>query len=471
MKRIVAAFILFLLSEPSTTPVCLATPGGHVLLISDIHFDPLSDPVIVKRLVAAPASQWPDIFAASVQGGYAHPPDDTNYPLLKSALSAAAAQGPFDFVIASGDYLRHGFQNAFIKAGGSANDYPAFATKAAVFVVDMVQHTLGAPVYVALGNNDSASGDYGLDPGGAFLAALSNSVHVLTNNPEAAADFRTAGFYALPHPTLPNEEFLVLNTVLWSRSYSILGSNSSDPGAAEIQWLSWKLYEAKTLAHKVVLVMHIPPGIDAYASSRRNDCKSPIQFWQDRYLTQFLELMQNYGDIVQIALAGHTHMDDFRVLAGSGGKTSVVVRITPAISPVFGNNPAFSVLNYDTVTGDISDIATYYLDLANGGNDPRWGLEYHFPGAYGYSAVTATNLAALAAGIHDEPKVRQIFAGYYAASARSPITAKNWPFYSCAETQCTTLDYSSCCGAPDGAMTNDKLGSGRGSLMADASQR
>jgi sphingomyelin phosphodiesterase acid-like 3 len=448
--RIVAAFILFVLSGSSVAPVCFATPNGRVLLVSDIHFDPLADPKIVNELVAAPASRWPDIFAPSAEGGYAHSPDDTNYSLLKSALSAAAAQGPFDFVIASGDYLRHGFQSAFVKAGGSPADYPAFATKAAVFVVNTVQNTLGAPVYVALGNNDSASGDYGLDPGSGFLTALANTLQILTNNPEAAADFQAAGFYELSHPTLPKEDILVLNTVFWSRSYSILGSNTSDPGAAEIQWLSWKMYEARILGHKVILVMHIPPGIDAYASSHRGDYKSPIQFWQDRYFIQFRELMDSYGDIMQLALAGHTHMDDFRLLGASGGKQPLVIRIMPAISPVFGNNPAFSVLDYDTVTGDISDIATYYLDLAKGGNDPRWALEYHFPSAYGYNAVNALNLAALAASIHGDPKVRQVFAGYYAVSAPSPITSINWPFYSCAETQFTATDYSSCCAGSNG---------------------
>jgi hypothetical protein len=62
----------------------------------------------------------------------------------------------------------------------------------------------------------------------------------------------------LPHPTLPNQEILVLNSVLWSPSYSNCGSDGSDPGTAEIKWLSWKLYEAKILGNKVILVMHIP---------------------------------------------------------------------------------------------------------------------------------------------------------------------------------------------------------------------
>jgi sphingomyelin phosphodiesterase acid-like 3 len=197
-----------------------AAPTGNALLLSDIHFDPLADPVIVKQLIAKPASQWQAIFASSAQTGYAHSPNDTNYPLLKSALSAAAAQNPLDFVIASGDYLRHDFRSAFVTAGGSPSQYPTFATKAAVFVVDTIQASLGVLVYFALGNDDSPCGDYRMAPGSAFLAALADSLQALAHNPEAATAFRTAGFYELPHPTLPNQEILVLNSVLWSPSYS-----------------------------------------------------------------------------------------------------------------------------------------------------------------------------------------------------------------------------------------------------------
>src|SRR5260370_16340191 len=98
-------------------------------------------------------------------------------------------------------------------------------------------------------------------------------------------------------------------------------------------------------------------------------------------------------------------MDDFRVLSTSGSKPPVGFRITPAISPIFGNNPAFSVINYSVSTGAVSDIATYYLDLMKGGDNPQWALEYRFSTAYGYDAFPAANLETLAAAIHHTPKL------------------------------------------------------------------
>jgi sphingomyelin phosphodiesterase acid-like 3 len=231
---------------------------------------------------------------------------------------------------------------------------------------------------------------------------------------------------------------------LWSRSYAIFQPDSGGAGDAEIRWLAWQLYRAKISGNKVILVMHIPPGIDSYKSAHAGAGKPATEFWQTRYFAQFLELMQSYGNIVQIALAGHTHMDDFRVLGPAGGASPVAFRITPAISPIFGNNPAFSVLQYNLNTGDVSDIATYYLDLAKGGADPKWSLEYRFSSAYGYSPFSAEKLQSLATRIHSDPTVRHLFAGYYAASAPSPITADNWPSYACSETQFTSTDYGNC---------------------------
>ena len=112
MKRITfyaSVLVSFILFGPPCAQVSSGAssraPRGNALLLADVHFDPLADPAIIKQLIATPASEWDAIFASSGQTGYAHSPHDANYPLLKSALSAAA---PFDFVVALGDYLRHG---------------------------------------------------------------------------------------------------------------------------------------------------------------------------------------------------------------------------------------------------------------------------------------------------------------------------------------------------------------------------
>lgn len=451
MKRALitsTAFIVFVFSQATIAETrsgaASGEPTGRVLLISDIHFDPLADLSILEDLTKEAADQWEGIFAKSKQNEYARAPADTNYPLLKSALSAAKAQGPYDFVIASGDYLRHNFQERFPAVSKRTSDPAEFATKTEVFVINALQKAFGVPVYVALGNNDSSTGDYEVDPESAFLATIGHSIGVLAKDPEAEADFCTAGYYELPHPVLPNEEIIVLNTVLWSRLYGIIGSKVAVPGFSEMDWLAEKLNQAETRGHKIILVMHIPPGLDSYSSSRQKGGKTAIEFWEDAFLTKFCDVTREYGGIIRIALAGHTHTDDFRVLGTKGSSSPVFFRITPSISPIYLNNPGFSVLKYDPKSGDMFDISTYYLNLSPGRTDPQWKEEYSFSRAYESNSLSPANMLQLAARIHDDPKVRQAFADFYAVSAPSPITETNWSFFSCAQTILQPANYFKC---------------------------
>ena len=48
--------------------------------------------------------------------------------------------------------------------------------------------------------------------------------------------------------------------------------------------------------------------------------------------------MSTYSNVVRLAFAGHTHMDDFRVTAAD--PSLLPLRITPAVSPIYKNNPA-----------------------------------------------------------------------------------------------------------------------------------
>jgi hypothetical protein len=96
------------------------------------------------------------------------------------------------------------------------------------------------------------------------------------------------------------------------------------------------------------------------------------------------------------------------------------------------------------MSGDILDISTYYLNLSPGGTDPQWKGEYSFSKAYESSSLNSANMLQLAARIHEDPKVRQTFADFYAVSAPSPITDMNWSFFSCAQTILQSANYSKC---------------------------
>lgn len=446
---LVALAFMTTAAPAATLPFAIGAGQGVFLHLSDIHFDPLAQPALLPQLIAAPVERWSDIFKGSPQpySPYGH---DTNYPLLTATL--AAAQGiQYDYILNTGDNLAHELKQRFISAGGAEADYEGFVTKTMLFVDRMLKESFrDTPLVFALGNNDAACDDYMLAPHSAMLGAVAHDLPVVAADPEAVRDFSTAGFYVVPHPTVADHDLIVLSDVYWSSRYrDDCNPQGGDIGAAQFAWLEWTLYRDKLAGRTATLVMHIPPGIDAYASARHACPAGIVSFWHEEDTRRFLGLVAAYKDILRGSYAGHTHMDDFRVLTDAAGAPLLATRVTPAVSPVFKNDPAFTVLLYDRSTAAVSDYGTFHLaNLAEAGSSaaPDWRLEYTFAQAYGAKTYDAAELSDLARRIRSDKAVRTTFMQYYAAetTARSPISDQNWHAYACAQTKITQADYAAC---------------------------
>ena len=84
--------------------------GGTFVVLSDLHFDPFYDPLLVSDLVRADAADWQRLFERSAVEKLGAYGEDTPYPLLASTLRAAAGEAPDpDFALITGDFLAHGF--------------------------------------------------------------------------------------------------------------------------------------------------------------------------------------------------------------------------------------------------------------------------------------------------------------------------------------------------------------------------
>jgi sphingomyelin phosphodiesterase acid-like 3 len=466
LRAMFAATGLFALATGSSEAARLPfTPGagqGIFLHVSDLHFYPFADRAIVRRLIAAPIEQWVGIFRASKDTPFWDKSKDTTFPLLSSML--AAATGPdYDYVLSTGDILAHDFKNEFLKAGGVESEYPAFATKTIRFVDRMLRQSFpGIPLIAALGNNDSTCGDYRLAPTDPMLAPVGRDVPYIVRHPQALRDFTIGGSYLVPHPRVPKHDMVVLSDVFWSRNYrDACAQTGVDPGSAELAFLEWTLYQEKLAGRTVSLVMHIPPGIDSF-KSRNNVCPAEVtSFWQDAYAQRFAAIVARYKDQLRLGFAGHTHMDDFRVIADASGAPLLATRITPAVSPMFGNNPAFTVMLYSRTNASVADYATFYLaNLAKVGPGvaPEWQLEYTFKAAYAVPGYDAASLAALAKRIRTDDAARASFMAYYAVeSAASAMKPSNWNVFACAQTAITPDAYQACVcptAAPDRGPAN-----------------
>jgi hypothetical protein len=440
LRILVALPALLLTLAAGPPPPSPAT--GRFLAISDIHFDPFADPAIVPKLIAAEAERWPDIFASSRLAAPVGAGNDTNYPLLDSTLMAAAAAGGrdgYDFVLLTGDLLRHDFETTFAKYGGSDKAaLGAFAVKTLAFVNREVERRFrGAPLIEALGNNDNDCGDYQPRPGSPLLAAAAASLPAVAGDAQARADFAAGGNYAIPHPRTPNHLFLVLDSVFWSPKYrDACGASGSAAGSAQLAWLEWQLFRARQRGQTVSLVMHIPPGINPHESTPA----APVPFWVDAWRDRFLALASAYAPVLKAGYAGHTHMDDFRLLSGPSGPY-LAIRVTPSVTPLFGNNPSFSVMRYAVADARPLGYVSYVFQSG------AWRREYDFAQAYGEESYAPGNLAAVAAAIRSGGAAGAAYARFYTSGAKSPITAANARVYACAQTEMLPDAFAACVGA------------------------
>jgi sphingomyelin phosphodiesterase acid-like 3 len=468
-RWIVFAFLLAVLPA-STFADELAWGGapvthpGTFLMMSDLHFDPFADPALVPALIQHPVEDWEGILNSSRATAFAPYGKDSNWPLLLSALREAknnAPEGPYDYAILTGDYLVHESRKLFEPFGGKdERAYEDFVLKTEVFTAREVQKNLpNLPVYFCLGNNDSECGDYMIATKSDFLKSFSNEWGVLAANPAAATRFTEMGNYVLPHPTVPGMELISLNDVYWSNRYSedSCTPQRGDQGHAEMDWLESQLKDARNKHLKVQLIMHIPPGADVFATYMKMKTQGPQLFWAPKYEREFLDLVKNYPEVLVSGFAGHTHMDDFRVLDRGPGKDTFFIHICPAVSPIRGNNPEFQVARYDKVTGDIQDMATFVLTNLDTGSvlDAQWDLQGTFSADYGPCSYNGSSLLALTNHIQTSEAIRHLFSVFYRGSVANPEKGKfipddAWKVLNCLHTQWTEEGLAAALGVPAG---------------------
>ena len=386
--------------------------------MSDLHFDPMADPRVVDQLAAAEPEQWRQVLDGSDDRSLGRYGRDSNWMLLRSALQQMAETLPKPaFVLISGDFLAHRFRPEFNAAVRDHSDaaYRVFVQKTMQFLgLQLEQNFPATPILPALGNNDEECGDYELQPGGPFLVDTLPILRRLVGSaggPGFEHDWQTYGDYTA---RVSGIRILSANTNFLSIHYrNACGSTTDgDPGRATLAWLEAELAAAKDAQERVWLVYHIPPGIDGYATLRQGACPGTlIPMWDQTYAGAFLALMKRYADTVTASFAGHTHMDDFRLIGDAEGRYGFAL-ITPAVSPIFGQNPAFRTVVYDS-EGGILDQTTYGLTnlpqatAAAGGVPPEWRAEYTFTRQWNLPRLDLPSLDHLYSLITDAPAERE----------------------------------------------------------------
>jgi sphingomyelin phosphodiesterase acid-like 3 len=438
------------------------------LLVSDIHFDPFWDPAKLPQLAAAPVNQWRAILAAapspdreqrfqSVQQGCHVRGVDTSFALFDSSLKAMRkpAAGA-KFVALSGDLLAHAFQCKYsaIFPNSAPDAYRTFVEKTMDYVTgELVSTFPGVPVYVALGNNDSDCGDYRLDAHSEFLSVTGKEVtkDFPASERQAAEDsFAAGGYYSVSLPApIENARLLVLNDIFMSSNYATC-AGKSDPGAvaAQLVWLRQQLTEARTNKRKIWVMGHIPPGVDLYATARRmsDPCgvQRPVMFLSSEKLA---DTLAEFGDVVELAIFAHTHMDELRFLKEEGTGKGIAVKMVSSISPINGNNPSFTVAQVDPSSAALVDYKVFASSNQTG-VDARWREEYDFARSYHEAEFSSSSVSGLVAGFAADPGAKtpasQNYIEDFSTGNLSLVLQLFWPQYVCTLSNDTAQQFRSC---------------------------
>ena len=459
--RFVLAVLLALMATAAARAADTGV-GGQFLLLSDIHFNPMANPAVVDRLAAAEPADWSAIFAGVPDKSFGRYGADTSWQLLRSALAQIKAVLPHPaFVLITGDFLAHHFRDQFDAAAHDHSDaaYRRFVDHTMRFLALQLERSFsGAPILPALGNNDDICGDFRLQPEGPFLADMLPVVRGLADGgkPELGPAWTSLGNYSAAVPGLSGVRLVFANTVFLSRRYrNACGPpGGADPGQATLAWLATELAAARQAHQRVWLAYHVPPGIDGFATWRLGSCPDHIiPMWDKAYAEPLYTLLRHYADTIAASFAGHTHMDDFRLIGDAGGNFAFAL-ITPAISPIFGQNPAFRTVAYNA-EGGILDQTTYELAnlaQAGAGVPAKWRPEYTFSREWRLPRVDLASLEQLYARITTVPEDRERWRRLFAVSnpgywTSNPGGADEIRAFACATGHVSVAEYRQCwCG-------------------------
>lgn len=254
----------------------------------------------------------------------------------------------------------------------------------------------------------------------------------------------------MPLPGPKAHRLVVLNTVFFSTRYrNRCGNPSEDPGRQQLAWLGRTLKRAELQGESVWLLMHIPFGVDVFDTLRGERTAPPAMFWRPEYAGPFFELLRRHRHDVQASFSGHIHMDTFRLFGDVDGRTASFNHVTPAVSPVFGNNPGYQIFSYARATGELVDYATFYL--TNLTRDPPrgrglWRKEYAFDDAYGLSGINGRTLQQLSRLVARNAEMRKKFMRYYDVSRtdKPVISPRDIDAYRCALSHPTAQGFERC---------------------------
>lgn len=278
-------------------------------------------------------------------------------------------------------------------------------------------------LYFLPGNNDSLDRDYcAFDSGGQVPFVADDKYDPTKSGPPTNqwptlragdtlidASHIDHGYYSA-YPLLPDTglRLIALNTVMFTDDYgtgfnwdacenALTIAEIETRIATQLQWLATQLTQAEAAGEKVILAMHVPPGIDGYGGGPMwtvargysdsgytgDDPLFTAASAAGDYTIErvFLALTARHAKTISAMLTAHTHLDDLRLLTSCQGDAAGIAYGVPGITTDHGNNPAMKVFGLDA-TFALDRATTYY---ATEFTAPKF--DWHSDTHYGFTAT------------------------------------------------------------------------------------
>jgi hypothetical protein len=148
----------------------------------------------------------------------------------------------------------------------------------------------------------------------------------------------------------------------------------------------------------------------------------------------FTRIVQTNAQRIAFGILGHMHRADFRLVSGAA------FVVTPSVSPIYKNNPAFLTLDVGA-DGTLRDYRMYAYDVET----DTWLPPLDFDRTYGVTTITSQSLANVHDRIADDPTVRERWANGLVGFSDEYDARRVWQAFWCAQTELRS-GYAACAG-------------------------
>jgi hypothetical protein len=144
--------------------------------------------------------------------------------------------------------------------------------------------------------------------------------------------------------------------------------------------------------------------------------------WHEHYIQHYQNIMGEYRDVIKAQFFGHVHSLEFRLPPAELSPSPNLMPplfTTGALSPKYGNNPSFTVWEYDADTYELQDYSVYSTDWSVAEPSFEWTLLFQASSAYGLTSLSTAELIKMQSRMAADASSSSLADYYWNMKARS----------------------------------------------------